>query len=286
MNATRFPRATRGPGLVRGSAIAFGMLAVVAWVQVLAGGDSGVGDLFRGDTWARAGEFAGELIGIGTDSAPAFLDGTSWRHAIGLSVETLAMSVLAAGMAGTAALASFLPAARNVAYGELGGQRRAIGVPGFVALRVLFAFTRGVPELVWALLIVFVFSPGVLAGALALAVHNYGILGKLAAEVVENMDTRPARALRGAGASNFQVVVYGVLPQALPQLLTYLLYRWEVIIRTTVVVGFVAAGGLGREFRLQMSYLHYDDVALLLICYLALVVGVDLASAGLRRLAR
>ena len=77
-----------------------------------------------------------------------------------------------------------------------------------------------------------------------------------------------------------------MLPQALPQLLTYLLYRWEVIIRTTVVVGFVAAGGLGREFRLQMSYLHYDDVALLLICYLALVVGVDLVSAGLRRLAR
>ena len=87
-------------------------------------------------------------------------------------------------------------------------------------------------------------------------------------------------------ASNFQVVLYGVLPQALPQLLTYLLYRWEVIIRTTVVVGFVAAGGLGREFRLQMSYLHYDDVALLLICYLILVIGVDLVSAGLRRLAR
>ena len=286
MNATRFSRATRRPGLVRASAIAFGLLAVVAWVQVLAGGDSGVGDLFRGDTWRRAGAFAGELIGLGTEGTPAFLDGSSWRHAIGLSVETLAMSVLAAGLAGTAALASFLPAARNVAYGELGGKRRAIGVPGFVALRVLFAFTRGVPELVWALLIVFVFAPGVLAGALALAVHNYGILGKLSAEVVENMDTRPARALRGAGAGNFQVVLYGVLPQALPQLLTYLLYRWEVIIRTTVVVGFVAAGGLGREFRIQMSYLHYDDVALLLICYLALVVGVDLVSAGLRRLAR
>ncbi len=285
MNATNERRVTRGPGVVRASAIAFGLLAVVAWVQVLAG-DSGVGDLFRGDTWRRAGGFAGDLLGIGTDDAPAFLDGSSWRHAIGLSVETLAMSVLAAGMAGTAALASFLPAARNVAYGELGGKRRTIGVPGFVALRILFAFTRGVPELVWALLIVFVFSPGVLAGALALAVHNYGILGKLSAEVVENMDTRPARALRGAGAGNFQVVLYGVLPQTLPQLLTYLLYRWEVIIRTTVVVGFVAAGGLGREFRLQMSYLHYDNVALLLICYLVLVVGVDLASAGLRRLAR
>ena len=286
MNAAMARRATRGLGVVRASAIAFGLLAVVAWVQVLAGGNSGVNDLFHGDTWRRAGGFAGDLIGLGTEGAPAFLDGASWRHAIGLSVETLAMSVLAAGIAGTAALVSFLPAARNVAYGELGGSRRVIGVPGFVALRVLFAFTRGVPELVWALLLVFVFSPGVLAGALALAIHNYGILGKLSSEVVENMDTRPARALRGAGAGSFQVVLYGVLPQALPQLLTYLLYRWEVIIRTTVVVGFVAAGGLGREFRIQMSYLHYDDVALLLICYLILVVGVDLVSAGLRRLAR
>ena len=76
-----------------------------------------------------------------------------------------------------------------------------------------------------------------------------------------------------------------MLPRVLPQLLTSLLYRWEEVVRTTVVVGFVAAGGLGREFRLRMSFFHYDDVALLL-CYLVLVVGVDLASAGLRRLAR
>jgi phosphonate transport system permease protein len=82
------------------------------------------------------------------------------------------------------------------------------------------------------------------------------------------------------------MLLYGVLPQTLPQLLTYVLYRWEVIIRTTVVVGFVAAGGLGREFRLRMSWFHYDDVALLLLCYLALVIAVDLISAYLRRLSR
>ena len=82
------------------------------------------------------------------------------------------------------------------------------------------------------------------------------------------------------------MLLYAVLPQVLPQLLTFLLYRWEVVIRTTVVVGFVAASGLGREFRLSMSFFQYDRVTLLLICYLLLVVGVDLASAGLRRLAR
>ena len=82
------------------------------------------------------------------------------------------------------------------------------------------------------------------------------------------------------------MLMYGVMPQALPQFLTYLLYRWEVVIRTTIVVGFVAAGGLGREFRLSMSFFQYDEVTLLLACYLILVLGVDLVSAWLRRLAR
>ena len=156
----------------------------------------------------------------------------------------------------------------------------------YFVVRAVFAFTRGVPELLWALLIVFVLSPGILPGAIALAVHNYGILGKLSAEVVENLDPRPARALRRSGAGNLQMLMYGVMPQALPQFLTYLLYRWEVVIRTTIVVGFVSAGGLGREFRLAMSFFQYDEVTLLLACYLILVLGVDLVSAWLRRLAR
>ena len=82
------------------------------------------------------------------------------------------------------------------------------------------------------------------------------------------------------------MLLYGIIPQVLPQFLTYFLYRWEVVIRTTVVVGFVAAGGLGREFRLSMSFFDYDRVGLLLVWYLILVLGVDLIAAGLRRLAR
>jgi phosphonate transport system permease protein len=129
-------------------------------------------------------------------------------------------------------------------------------------------------------------SPGILPGALALGFHNYGIVGRLSAEVVENLDPDPARALRAAGASNAQMLLYGILPQALPQFLTYLLYRWEVVIRTTVVVGFVSAGGLGREFILRLNWFHYTDVTLIIVWYLALVAGVDLLSAWLRRLAR
>ena len=268
------------------SLIGFSVLAVASWSYILLGADSGLGDFFDAETWRGAWGFVRELLGRDATGTPAFLDLGAWREAIGLSFRTLAMSVLAMAIAGAGALLTFVPAARNVAFGELSGSRsRRAGVV-FFAFRSLYTFTRGVPELLWAMLIIFVFSPGILPGAIALGVHNLGILGKLSSEVVENLDTRPARALRASGAGTFQMLLYGILPQALPQLLTYLLYRWEVVIRTTVVVGFVAAGGLGREFRLSMSFFQYDRVTLLLLCYLVLVVGVDLASAGLRKLAR
>ena len=280
----KLPRAHFGVASV--SALAFGILAVGAWAHILLGEDSGLRDLFRADSWREAWDFVERLAGKGSKDTPAFLDGQSRREALGLSLETLAMSVLAMTFAAFGALVTFLPAARNVAFGELSGSRSIAGRAMFFVTRAVFIFTRGIPELVWAMLIIFVLSPGILPGAVALGVHNYGILGKLSAELVENLDPRPARALRASGAGNFQMLAYGIVPQVLPQMLTYLLYRWEVVIRTTVVVGFVAAGGLGREFRLRMSWFHYDEVALLLVCYLVLVIGVDLVSVALRRLAR
>jgi phosphonate transport system permease protein len=273
-------------GVASVSLMGFGLLAAISWTHIFASGDSGLSDLFQAQTWSRVGEFLGQMAGIGSSDTPAFLSAESWRIGARQALDTLAMSVLAAGIAGVAVLLTFLPAARNVAFGELSGSRSVFGQAMFFIVRGTFIFSRGVPELLWAMLIVFMLSPGILPGALALAVHNYGIVGKLSAEVVENLDPRPARALRAAGANNLQMLLYGILPQALPQFLTYLLYRWEVIIRTTVVVGFVAAGGLGHEFRLRMSFFQYDEMALLLIFYLLLVVFVDLTSSGLRKLAR
>ena len=231
-------------------------------------------------------QFIGQLLGRGTELTPAFLDFASWRGALWLSLDTIGLSVLAIGFAALAVLFTFLPGARNVAFGELSGSRSALGGVGFCFMRGVFVFTRGVPELLWAMLIMFVFSPGILPGAIALGLHNYGILGKLSAAVVEDLDARPARPLKVAGASNLQMPPYGVLPQVLPQSLSYTLYRWEVVIRTTIVVGFVAARGLGREFRLGMSFFQYDKVMLLLMCYLLLVLGVDLIAAWLMRLVR
>lgn len=262
------------------------VLVTASWSYILLGGDSGFADLINGKAWNNAGRFLGQVLGLDSDVTPAYYQASRWLETGKLAYQTLAMSVLAIGIAGIGALLTLLPAARNVSSGDLGGAPSRLGRAAYYAVRLSHTFSRGVPELVWALIIVFFLSPGLLPGALALGFHNYGIVGRLTAEVVENLDPAPARALRAAGASNTQVLLYGILPQALPQFLTYLLYRWEVVIRTTVVVGFVGAGGLGREFILRLSWFHYTDVALIIMWYLALVAGVDLLSAWLRRLAR
>ncbi len=262
------------------------LLFVLSWGYVLLGGDSGFANLTSGKTWSNAGEFVRELAGFGSDATPAYLQMDQWVEKAKLAYQTLAMSVLAMIFAVAGVALTFLPAARNIGNGELGGTPSRLWTVLYHLVRATFILTRAVPELVWALIIIFFLSPGILPGALALGLYNYGILGKLSAEVVENLDPRPTRALRAAGSSNFQMLFYGIIPQALPQFLTYMLYRWEVVIRTTVVVGFVSAGGLGREFRLSLSFFHYSEVALIIFWYLLLVIGVDLLSAWLRRLAR
>ena len=261
-------------------------LVVAAWASILFEGDSGFTDLFEGRTWENAGEFVLQLTGLRSDDTPAFLKLDKWWSTGKLAYNTLAMSVLAMVIAGLGASFTFMMAARNVSDGGLGATPSIVGTILFVVLRIFYAFTRAVPELVWAMLIIFFLSPGILPGALALGIHNLGIVGRLTAEVVENLDPAPARALRSSGAGLFQILLYAILPQALPHFITYLLYRWEVVIRTTVVVGFVNAGGLGREFRLNLSFFHYDEVALIIMWYLLLVIGVDFLSAWLRRLAR
>jgi phosphonate transport system permease protein len=262
------------------------LLFILSWGYVLFGGDSGLAGLISGKTWSNAGGFLRELAGIGSGATPAYLQLDQWVEKGKLAYHTLAMSVLAMIFAVAGVALTFLPAAQNMGNGELGGTPSRLWTVLYYLVRGTFILTRAIPELVWALIIIFFLSPGILPGALALGLHNYGVLGKLSAEVVEDLDPRPTRALRAAGGSNFQMLFYGIIPQALPQFLTYMLYRWEVVIRTTVVVGFVSAGGLGREFRLSLSFFHYSEVALIIFWYLLLVVGVDLLSAWLRRLAR
>lgn len=260
-------------------------LVVGAWSYLIFGEGANPFALLTAGNLGSGLDFFGELIGQGTRT-PAYARWGAWEEALVLTLRTLKMSLLAIGLAGVGVLVTVLPATRTAADGTLTLSDSWFGRAVFVLIRWTYVMARGIPELFWALFLLFVFTPGILPGALALAVHNYGILGKLCSEVIEDLDLRPIRSLRSSGAGLGQILLYGILPRVTPQFLTYGLYRWEEIIRTTIVVGFVSAGGLGRAFSLSMDWFHYTEVTLYLICYFLLVVLVDLVSGGLRALAK
>lgn len=261
------------------------LLIIGSWIYITLGENAHLFELLSDKNIEYTKKFFGGLIGL-NDKHPAFLDAKSWSAALKLSIETLEMSIMAIGFATIAAFLTVIPAARNIANGSLTLSKKWYNWILYGIVRIFYIFSRSVPELVWAMMIIFIFKPGLLPGAIALALHNFGILGKLWAEVIEDMDPRPIRNLASAGASKIETLFYGILPSVLPRFLTYILYRWEVIMRTTIVVGFVGAGGLGMDFKLAMSYFQYTHITLLILCYMILVIIADFASESTRKAAK
>ena len=150
-------------------------------------------------------------------------------------------------------------------------------------LRGLLIFMRSIPEIVWALLFVRAVGLGPAAGVLAIAINYAGMLGKVYFEIFEAGDTRPARAILEAGGRRTNAFLYGVLPVALPEIVSYSVYRWECAIRASVVMGFVGAGGLGQQMELSMRMLNGGEVSTMLVAFLLLVLLADGISYVLRR---
>ncbi len=152
----------------------------------------------------------------------------------------------------------------------------------FAARRVA-EFCRTVPEIVFALVFVIAFGLGPLAGVLAIALHSAGALGKLLAEVVENIDMKPVEGARAAGASWAQVARFAVVPQVLAGFASYALLRLEVNVRGAAVLGFVGAGGIGQDLVEAVRKFYYADVSAILILIVLTVTLMDLATSFLRR---
>ncbi|MDY6940444.1 MAG: ABC transporter permease subunit [Cyanobacteriota bacterium] len=214
------------------------------------------------------------LAGILQDAFPP--DWSEVSTLLPLCAQTLAMSVLAMVGAGLGGLLLSFPAAIDPNSGR--GKSAIV-----VLLRCLFLATRAIPAPIWALILLYVLLPGILPGAIALGLYNFGILGRLMAEAIENLDLRPARALAALGATEAQVFLYGILPTVLPGFLAYILYRWEVCIRATAIVGLVGAGGLGRTLAEQLSSFDYPGVVTTLLGFAGLTLGVDWVSGRVRR---
>jgi phosphonate transport system permease protein len=222
---------------------------------------------FSLDAAQSMGRFLGEFFP--PDTSPAFL-----RKVAQGAWETLAMSALGTLLAAVAGLALALPASRlfegHAAWGR-------------APTRLLLNALRSIPELVWAALLLISAGLGPLAGTLALALHTTGVLGRLFAEAMENAPPGPGAALRTQGVGNGRVVLFATLPQVLPQLMSYTLYRWENNIRAAAVLGVVGAGGLGQLLAFHMGLFHMGKTATILGAMLLLVAVVDAASLGARR---
>jgi phosphonate transport system permease protein len=146
----------------------------------------------------------------------------------------------------------------------------------------LLEFCRTVPDIVFAMIFVVAFGLGPLPGVLAIAVHTVGALGKLFAEVVENIDMKPVDGIRSTGASWFAQIRFGVLPQVLSNFTSYALLRFEINVRGATVIGFVGAGGIGEELITAIRKFYYSDVSAILLMLVLCVMLIDFGSEKVR----
>jgi phosphonate transport system permease protein len=196
---------------------------------------------------------------------------------------TVALATVGMALAWLLAVPLTLASTRALSVSALRGRM----APGpFVlrqALRGLLIVLRSVPELVWALLFVRVVGLGPTAGVLAIALTYGGMLGKVYGEILESGDLHATQALLRNGCGRLQAFCYALLPQNAGELLSYSVYRWECAIRSSVVLGFVGAGGLGQQMDSSMKMFAGNEVATMLLVFVALVALADRASAVLRR---
>jgi phosphonate transport system permease protein len=189
-----------------------------------------------------------------------------------LLLETSQIAALGTLLGAAPALLLCFPAAANIA------PNRAV----YLLCRRALELCRTVPYIVYALILVGAVGVGPLAGILALAAHTTGALGKLFAEVVENADLRPVEGVRAAGGSWAQRIRFAVLPQVLPNFLSYVLLRFEINVRGATVIGFVGAGGIGQELYTVISFNYYQEISAILVLIILSVSLIDLMSEAVR----
>lgn len=240
----------------------------------------------------RIGEYFGKLLSIEPKGVAAPIPVLALPHLFGgvkepqslaywfyrfnvyaaLLWQTIEMAILATALGSGAAFALSFPAT-----GRFVGNRAVV----FVTRRLL-ELMRTIPQVVLAFILVWPFGIGPLAGIVAIAVHSTGALGKLFCELNENADTRPVEGIRSVGGSWLAQMRYGVVPQVTPGFLSYALLRFEVNVRSSTIIGFVGAGGIGQELKRVIGFNIYEEVSAICILILLIVVVIDLLSERIR----
>ncbi len=196
---------------------------------------------------------------------------------------TIAMATVGITLAIFLAVPFALIAVRVLSLSGLSGRMQRLPTALREVVRALLIILRSVPELIWALIFVRVVGLGPTSGVLAIALTYAGMLGKVYAEILESGDPSNSQALMRNGAGRLQTVFYAVLPQNADELTSYTIYRWECAIRSSAVLGFVGAGGLGQMMDASLKMFNGSEVFTLLIVFLLLVWCSDMVSAWLRK---
>ena len=149
--------------------------------------------------------------------------------------------------------------------------------------RLMMTLSRSIHEIVWALFFVAVVGLGAMAGIFAIAVRSVGFIAKMTAEAIEDIDRGPVDAIRAVGGNGFQVMLYAILPQVLPQMLSVIIFEWEINIRRSAILGLVGAGGLGLVFFRQLNTFNFPGVTTVIITILGIILIGELASYFVRK---
>jgi phosphonate transport system permease protein len=240
----------------------------------------------------RIGEYFGKLFSIQPKGSTNPMAVLAWPHLFGgvrepqsvaywfyragtyvsLLWQTIEMAILSTTLGFGAAFALSFPATRIFV-----GSSTVV----FITRRMLEVM-RTIPQVVLAFILVWPFGIGPLAGILAIAVHTTGTLGKLFCELNENADLRPVDGIRSVGGSWLAQIRLGVVPQVLPGFFSYALLRFEINVRSSTIIGFVGAGGIGQELKRVIGFNIYEEVSAICILILLIVVAIDLLSEQIR----
>ena len=199
-----------------------------------------------------------------------------WKRWLPMLWETILIAYTGTLLGAVAGLLLSFFAARNLTPHPVLG----------AATRRLLELARTVPELVYALLFVIAFDLGPLAGVLALGLHAAGALGKLSLELLEHVEPRPIEGMRASGANWLETMRFGAAPQILPGFLGYTLFRFELNVRSSAVIGFVGVGGIGQELYVATRQFVYQDISAIIFLLVVAVALLDqLSELARRRLA-
>ena len=192
---------------------------------------------------------------------------------LGPLIETIHIATLGTAVTILIAFPIAFLAARNTTFNP---------VTWFIG-RFILVTSRSVNTVVWGLLFVAIFGPGPMAGIWAIAARSIGFMGKLVAEAIEEIDEGVVEAIEATGASRLQVLLYGILPQVLPVIYGTTVYRWDINIRESTVLGFVGAGGIGILLYSSINQFMWQEVALILLSVFGVVIVSELISATVRK---